>query len=217
MTLIQSLYSRTIKVASLSAVTVLATSQAHAHHVMDGEMPVTFTQGLLSGLGHPVIGIDHLAFIIGVGLLAAVAGFGIALPLLFVLAMCGGLAIHFMSFNLPAPELLIAGSVLLIGIAIALRTKRSGSWIEGGLFAFAGVAHGYAFAESIVGAEQSPLAAYIIGLVVIQSAIAVIAYGLGRLLVSDTFVLPAATARVAGLAIATTGAYFVATATGLFA
>ena len=40
---------------------------AVAHHVMDRNLPVTFMQGLLSGLGHPVIGLDHLAALIAVG------------------------------------------------------------------------------------------------------------------------------------------------------
>ena len=40
---------------------------AFAHHLMGGEVPTTAWQGLLSGLGHPIIGIDHFAFIVGVG------------------------------------------------------------------------------------------------------------------------------------------------------
>jgi len=49
---------------------------AWAHHVMGGKLPQTFLQGLLSGFGHPVIGIDHLAAIVGVGILAALERFG---------------------------------------------------------------------------------------------------------------------------------------------
>jgi urease accessory protein len=41
-----------------------------------------------------------------------------------------------------------------------------------GLFALAGLLHGYALGESIVGAEEAPLAAYLIGLALVQSAIA---------------------------------------------
>jgi urease accessory protein len=40
------------------------------------------------------------------------------------------------------------------------------------LFGVAGLTHGYAYGESIFGAEPSPLGAYLLGLVVIQSAIA---------------------------------------------
>ena len=40
-----------------------AIEPAFAHHVVGGKMPVTFMDGLLSGLGHPIIGLDHLAAI----------------------------------------------------------------------------------------------------------------------------------------------------------
>ena len=32
---------------------------ANAHHMMGGRVPETFTEGLLSGLAHPVIGLDE--------------------------------------------------------------------------------------------------------------------------------------------------------------
>jgi urease accessory protein len=44
---------------------------AEAHHAMGGTTPQTLAQGLLSGLAHPVIGLDHLAFTLAAGLLAA--------------------------------------------------------------------------------------------------------------------------------------------------
>src|SRR6267378_2162800 len=56
---------------TMKAFTVAATAlavlprMAWAHHFMDGGLPETFAQGLLSGLGHPVIGLDHAAFIVG--------------------------------------------------------------------------------------------------------------------------------------------------------
>jgi urease accessory protein len=40
------------------------------------------------------------------------------------------------------------------------------------LFGLAGLAHGYAYGESIFGAEPTPLFAYLAGLVVIQSVLA---------------------------------------------
>src|SRR5258708_9875864 len=39
---------------------------ALAHHVMGGQVPVTFRDGLLSGLAHPIIGIDHFAAVVAV-------------------------------------------------------------------------------------------------------------------------------------------------------
>jgi urease accessory protein len=62
--------------------------------------------------------------------------------------------------------------VLLAGALIARgRALPAPMWSV--LFAVAGLFHGYAFGESIFGAETSPLGAYVLGLVVIQSAVAV--------------------------------------------
>ena len=55
----------------VAALLAAGVSSAHSHHVMDYAMPATALEGLLSGLGHPVIGIDHLLFIAGAGVLAA--------------------------------------------------------------------------------------------------------------------------------------------------
>ncbi len=37
-----------------------------AHHPMGGTVPTTAWTGLLSGLGRPVIEVDHLLFLLGV-------------------------------------------------------------------------------------------------------------------------------------------------------
>lgn len=208
----------TFKTSSAAAIGLaLTAAPAFAHHAMDGETPATFMQGLFSGLAHPVIGFDHLAFIIGVGLLAAVGGFGPLLPAVFVVSMLGGMALHFASINPPGVELLIAASVALIGLAILRPRPTQGSWIEGGLFALAGVFHGYAFAESIIGAETAPLAAYFAGLIFVQSAIALGAYYAARFLFAEPRRLSPWVVRAAGAAIFAVGAFFAAQASGLIA
>ena len=46
-----------VRQLSLAVVAISADiAPASAHHLMGGVTPVTFAQGLLSGLGHPVIG-----------------------------------------------------------------------------------------------------------------------------------------------------------------
>src|SRR3990172_1570591 len=60
---------------------------------MDYAMPATALEGLLSGLGHPVIGVDHLLFIAGAGVLAARFKRGYLLPLAFVAAYLAGLTL----------------------------------------------------------------------------------------------------------------------------
>jgi len=151
---------------------LLMIEPALAHHAMGGEMPSTFGQGLLSGLAHPVIGLDHLAFLIAVGVAVGVGGLSLALPVAFVVASALGVVIHLFEFNLPGVELLVAASVVLIGALVASgKTLPLAAW--GALFGLAGIFHGYAYGESIVGAEATPLWAYLLGLVVIQSALSV--------------------------------------------
>jgi len=151
---------------------LLLADPAFAHHLMGGRTPATFVEGLLSGLGHPIIGIDHLAFLVAVGVAVGVAGFNLLMPAVFVAASAIGVALHVQAMNIPGDETMVAISVILIGALVAAGTKRSaGLWVA--LLAASGLLHGYAYGESIFGAEASPLAAYLIGLVVIQSALAI--------------------------------------------
>jgi urease accessory protein len=152
---------------------------AFAHHVMGGRTPATFGEGILSGLGHPVIGLDHLAAVVAVGCLAAAHRSATLLAVAFVLAMMGGVALHVQGAALPGAEILIALTVLVLGVLLALR-RNMPAGAAAVLFAIAGVIHGYALGESIYGAERTPLYAYLIGLAVIQSAIALTAAHLTR-------------------------------------
>jgi urease accessory protein len=159
--------------AALSAIAFfLMTASASAHHVMGGQIPTTFAEGFLSGLGHPVIGPDHLAFLLAIGVAVGVGGLNLVLPLLFVVASAIGVTLHVNGVNLPGAEILVAVSVLLAGYLIARgRALPVSLWAI--LFAAAGLFHGYAFGESIFGAERSPLHAYLLGLIVVQSALTV--------------------------------------------
>jgi urease accessory protein len=172
-------------------------SPAFAHHVMGGELPHTAWQGLLSGLGHPIIGIDHFAFTVGVGLMAYLAGRLVLLPLLFVIGSVIGCFIHFQGFDLPWSEAAIA---LTVAAAAAVVTTRSAPPIVmlAILFAVAGVLHGYAYGESIVGAEAAPLGAYIIGFALIQYGVAVGSGIALRMLVGRGGVSEAVMMRLAG-------------------
>lgn len=184
----------------------LCAEPALAHHAMEGETPKTFLAGFLSGLAHPIIGLDHFAFVVAIGLLAAKQGWGLLFPLSFLLAALGGTILHLNLVDLPMVEIAIAGSVLIIGLLLGLRKMLP----LGGAIAFgmlAGLFHGYAYGESIVGAEPSPLAAYLLGFTLIQAAIAFGAWWLGdRLLRRTTERARALT--LPGLAIAGVGLVF---------
>jgi urease accessory protein len=156
----------------LSVPLSLAALPAFAHHMMGGRTPSTFMEGLLSGLGHPVIGLDHLAFLVAIGVAVGVFGLNLLLPVAFIAAMALGVLLHVSGAGLPAAELVVAASVLLAGGLLAWgRPLPVAAW--GALFAIAGLFHGYSLGESIYGADRSALGAYLLGLVVIQSVLAV--------------------------------------------
>lgn len=159
----------------------IATGPAFAHHVMGGQMPGTFADGFLSGLGHPIIGLDHFAAVIAVGCLAAVHRAGVALAAGFVLAMIAGVALHVQGSAVPAAEILVALSVIGLG-ALMLREHAMPAGVALALFALVGLLHGYALGETIFGAERTPLYAYLAGLAVIQAAVALVAMNVTLLL-----------------------------------
>jgi urease accessory protein len=173
----------TVSIKRLVGLSMLAMlvgqSPAFAHHVMGGKLPETFMQGLLSGLAHPVIGLDHFGAIVGVGILAALAGRSVGLVLVFSVTLIAGVGIHLAKVDIPVSELLVALSTLAIGAVVLLR-RSIGLVAAAALFAIAGLLHGYALGESIVGAEASPLIAYLAGLLVIQTLIGVAAYALTK-------------------------------------
>jgi urease accessory protein len=194
------------------AIVMMIAEPAWAHHVMDGKLPQTFLQGLLSGFGHPVIGVDHLAAIVGVGILAALAGRRPVVVLAFSVAIIAGVGLHLAKVDLPASELFVGLTTLLIGALVIVRQRMSAG-LALLLFAVAGLVHGYALGESIVGAEPSPLIAYLLSLLIIQTAIGVTVYAAVRGLAR----WPARTAglTVAGVLVALAGGIATAAAAGL--
>ena len=193
--------AKAIRLIAFTAASLLA-EPAFAHHVMGGRMPATFSDGLLSGLGHPVIGLDHFAAVVAVGCLAAAHRAGVTLALGFVLAMIAGVAAHLQGATVPGGEFLVALSVIVLG-GILLTQRQLSAAAALALFAVVGLLHGYALGESIFGAEQTPLAAYLIGLAVIQGAIALGALRVARLLTeSHTMRLRLVGAGIAGIGLA---------------
>jgi len=194
------------------AIMMVIAEPAWAHHVMGGKLPQTFLQGLLSGLGHPVIGFDHLAAIVGVGILAALAGRSAAVVLAFSVAVIAGVGLHLAKIDLPASELFVGLTTLLIG-GLVIARQSMGAGLAALLFAIAGLVHGYALGESIVGAEASPLVAYLLGLLVIQTAIGISVYAAVRSLAR----WPARTAGLTavGVLVALAGGIATAVAAGL--
>lgn len=182
---------------------VLTANPAFAHHPMGGRTPSNFFEGFLSGLGHPLIGIDHLAFLIAVGVVVGVAGLNLVLPLVFVGMSAVGVLMHVKGLNIPAVEVLVAGSVILVGAMLAYGARIMPlAW--GALFALAGLFHGYAYGEAVAAAEATPIGAYLLGLVIVQSAIVTaVAYAMQKTTSATAAIAPRlAGALVTGIGLA---------------
>ncbi|MGY3450456.1 urease accessory protein [Bradyrhizobium sp. USDA 4353] len=81
--------------------------------------------GLASGLLHPLTGLDHLVAMVAVGIWGAQLG-GVAiwvLPVVFPLVMAFGAVLGILKIGLPVPELVIALSALVLGLAVTLRLR----------------------------------------------------------------------------------------------
>jgi urease accessory protein len=121
--------------------------------------------GLLSGLLHPVSGLDHVLAMIAVGLWGAQLGQPAVwlLPVTFPVVMAVGGFFGLVGIPVPGVEIGIALSALLLGIMVAgeVRTPLAIAAVLVGLFA---VFHGHAHGTELP-AGQSGLA-YSIGFVV---------------------------------------------------
>lgn len=142
---------------ALVAILLVLASPAAAHEAAGGG-------GFATGFLHPILGWDHVAAMVAVGLWGAFLGAPAiwALPVAFpvVMALGGALAVAGLPF--PAVELGIASSAMVIGVAVAmaLRPPLIVSAVIVGFFAlFHGHAHGAEMPEA-----ASPVA-YAVGFV----------------------------------------------------
>lgn len=125
--------------------------------------------GFAHGLAHPFGGLDHLLAMAAVGLWSATALPRERLwsvPLAFVAAMLLGAGLAFAGLGLPLVEGMIATSVLILGLMVALRLKLpvlAGATIAAAFALFHGFAHG---AEAAGG-----VAAYMAGFTIATATI----------------------------------------------
>ncbi|WP_226629200.1 HupE/UreJ family protein [Alloyangia pacifica] len=162
---------RTSHRLGLAALGLLAPLPAHAHHAMGGELPTNALESAISGLAHPVIGIDHLAFVVLVGLLAARSGQRLALSGSFAAATVVGCLLLLAGVTLPLTEVVIGGSVVALG-AVLLRAELPKVKALGIVVPVIGLFHGWAYGEAILGAETGVIPAYLLGFGLVQFAIA---------------------------------------------
>jgi urease accessory protein len=180
--------------ATLLAASLVALPAA-AH---PGHEHATFWHGVL----HPVGGLDHLAAMVAVGLWAGFVGGSRAWawPASFVAAMVAGALVGWYSLAAPGVELLIAASVVALGLAIAAGWAPSVALGAVAIAAF-GMAHGFAHGAEMPG--EHLLNPYALGFVTATATLHALGLGLAVALLQAR-VRPLAS-RLAGGALASLG------------
>jgi urease accessory protein len=158
--------------ALLAADFLLSCESASAQDLIGGKTPATLVEGLLSGISHPVIGPDYLAFLLALGIAVGVFRLSFINPFLFVVATICGVAMRVGGVYLAAADLMVPVSVLAAGLMLIVEERIPPvCWMA--VFVAAGLFHGYTYGDSIDGAEAVPLIAYVIGLAAIQTVMTV--------------------------------------------
>lgn len=160
--------------------------------------------GFQSGFKHPVVGMDHLLAMLAVGIWGAqMGGRNVwTLPATFPIIMAAGGVLGMTGIALPHIELGIAGSVFVLGLAIALAWKAP-ELIALVLIAVFAVFHGFAHGVELPHAVDP--ASYAIGFVVATGLIHIVGIGIGLILARPW---QGRLSQALGAAIAVTGAYF---------
>jgi urease accessory protein len=108
--------------------------------------------GFVAGFMHPLMGLDHMLAMLGVGIWAAQLGKRAIwlVPTAFVAVMIGGAALALSGAAMPMVEFGIAGSVLVIGGLIALGARMPVTLAMSLVGAFA-LFHGHAHGTELPG------------------------------------------------------------------
>jgi urease accessory protein len=174
--------SEASKLEALRSLALVATAIVSIFHV-----PAAYAHtaegiagGFVSGLMHPVLGLDHLAAMVAVGLWGAFLGMPAVwlLPVVFPLVMALGGVLGIIGVPLPGVEILVASSCVVLGacVALALRAPMWAAALIVGAFAiFHGHAHGTELPQA-----ANPLA-YAAGFVVATGALHLSGIVLGML------------------------------------
>ncbi len=136
--------------------------------------------GLLDGLAHPVLGIDHLIAIVVVGTLAFLLRGRLpwtTLPATFVGAMAIGGTLGVLGVAVGSTELFVALSVVLLGLVLLAVTGRIDGRGLAGLVALAALFHGLAHGGEVPSAANPAL--YVIGFLLATAGLHLAGVALG--------------------------------------
>jgi len=148
----------------LAVALALMAAPAEAH-IRQGE-----ASGFLSGLAHPVSGLDHIIAMVAVGLWGAQLGAPAIwlLPVTFPMVMAFGGFLGLIGIPLPGVEIGIALSGVLLGAAVLLEFKAP-LWLAAALVGIFGLYHGHAHGAELPPGEDGLL--YSLGFVLATGAL----------------------------------------------
>ena len=177
---------------------LLASATPVLAHVQAGQ-----ARGLVSGLLHPISGLDHVLAMVAVGIWGSQLGRPAIwlLPVAFPLVMSAGGVLGVRGVPLPGVEIGIALSALALGLMIAL-AARPPLWAAATLVGAFAIFHGYAHGAELPHAAQ-PLA-YGVGFVIATGLLHVTGIAIGLL---HRWRQGQAALRFAGVVIAAAGGY----------
>ena len=151
--------------ASLVLIPFCSPAPALAHHVADlSAMQPTVLNGILSGLAHPVLGPDHLLFLLALSLVGLQRRLRWALGLLVVGLL--GSASGLLWPGLPGAEILVA-ITLVVEALVLLRRLPALTLLP------AMALHGYVLSGPVFGWSTMPITAYGLGLLLSQASLLV--------------------------------------------
>jgi urease accessory protein len=153
----------------LLLLTLLAPPAAQAHHLIHLlHLKPTPLTGLLSGLAHPVLGPDHLLFLLALSLVGLGQRASWMLGLLAV--GLGGSVLGLALPGLPLAEALVSFSLVVVALVLLGRLDRR-------LLLPAFALHGYVLSAAVLGWNPAPIGLYLVGLLLSQGALLLFALG----------------------------------------
>lgn len=187
-------------------ITAASLSMAASAHTEEG-----VAGGLLSGLLHPIFGLDHLLAMVAVGLWGAQLGMPAVylLPIVFPVVMAVGGLLGLLGMPLPFIEVGIALSALALGGMVA-GNIRPGLWVAGLLVGLFAIFHGHAHGTEMPSAAN-PLA-YGVGFIISTGLLHLAGIATGLLI---RWPAGALAIRCCGAVISGFGVFFLASIAGI--
>ncbi len=160
--------------------------------------------GFLSGLAHPVSGLDHVLAMVAVGLWGAVLGPPAiwVLPVAFPVVMALGGLMGLLGIPVPGVEVGIALSAIVLG-AMVLAELRPALWLAAAVVAFFAIFHGHAHGQELPEGTNALL--YSLGFVVATGLLHAVGILLGE---AHRWSVGRQAVRAAGGGVALAGLFF---------